>query len=66
MILDMLRGWVDRTPDATFVVTDEGTYSYAVLYDRSCRFARRLAGAGIGKGDHVALLAGNSAAYLVF
>jgi acyl-CoA synthetase (AMP-forming)/AMP-acid ligase II len=65
VILDLLRGWADRTPDAAFVVSDEGTYSYAAVYDRSCRFARQLAEAGIGRGDHVALLAGNSTAYLV-
>jgi crotonobetaine/carnitine-CoA ligase len=50
---------------ATFLLTDDGTYSFAEIGDRARRFAGRLRAHGIAKGDHVALLAGNHAAYVV-
>jgi acyl-CoA synthetase (AMP-forming)/AMP-acid ligase II len=54
-----------RHGDATFLVTDEGRYSFAEVEDRARRFATKLRAQGIGKGDHVALIAGNHAAYVV-
>lgn len=65
MILDLLRGHAGRTPDRPLVVTAEGTHSYAEIWSLALRFAGRLRALGIGRGDHVALIAGNSAAYLV-
>jgi crotonobetaine/carnitine-CoA ligase len=54
-----------RHGTATFLVTDGGTYSFADVGDRARRFAGRLRAHGIVRGDHVALLAGNHAAYVV-
>jgi acyl-CoA synthetase (AMP-forming)/AMP-acid ligase II len=48
-----------------FVITDEGTYSYAEIHQRAAQFAGLLCARGIEKGDVVAILAGNSAAYVV-
>jgi acyl-CoA synthetase (AMP-forming)/AMP-acid ligase II len=47
-----------------FLLTDHGSYSYADIGDSSRRFATRLRGLGVRKGDVVAILAGNSAAYV--
>lgn len=65
MIVDLLRKQADERPDAPFVLTENGTYSFGEVHDLTCRMAARLTEAGIGPGDHVAILAGNSAAYLV-
>jgi crotonobetaine/carnitine-CoA ligase len=65
MIVDLLSNWAERTPDAAFVVTDDGSYSYAEIRSHTLRMAARLDEAGIGRGDHVALVAGNSAGFLV-
>lgn len=65
MIIDMLAGHARKRADEPFVVTDDGTYTYRVIHDRSLRLAGVLAGSGIGRGDHVAILCGNSAAFLV-
>jgi crotonobetaine/carnitine-CoA ligase len=65
MILDLLRRWAEESPDETFVVTESGSYSFARIWDLSMRQATRVRNAGVEPGDHVALIAGNSAAYLV-
>ncbi|MWD25929.1 AMP-binding protein [Aquicoccus sp. SCR17] len=65
VILDLLAARARDRADAPCVVTDQASYSYAQIHDLSCRLAARLAAEGIGQGDHVAVLAGNSAAYLV-
>ncbi|MDB5998837.1 MAG: ATP-dependent acyl-CoA ligase [Rhizobacter sp.] len=65
MITGLLSRNAERHPDAPFVVTPEREYSHAEIHAASGRFARRLQDAGIGQGDHVALLAGNHAAFLV-
>lgn len=65
MILERLSHWADRTPQRPFVVTVEKSFSYAEVYSLSRRFATVLRERGIGKGDHVALISGNSAAFLV-
>jgi acyl-CoA synthetase (AMP-forming)/AMP-acid ligase II len=51
--------------DRPFVVTDDGEYSFAEIEDRARRFASLLRTQGVARGDHIALLAGNHAAYLV-
>jgi acyl-CoA synthetase (AMP-forming)/AMP-acid ligase II len=49
-----------------FVVTDDGAYSFATIDDRARRFATRLRDDhGIMPGDHVAILAGNHAGFIV-
>jgi acyl-CoA synthetase (AMP-forming)/AMP-acid ligase II len=54
-----------RHAGRVFVTTDHGDYTYAQVADLAQRFAARLQGLGVGKGDRVAILAANSAAYLV-
>lgn len=65
MITDLLARNARVRPDAPFVVTQAATYSYSEMHHAALRFAARLQAAGIGQGDHVALIAGNSAAFLV-
>ena len=65
MITDLLAQRAAERPDAPFVVTLEREYSYAEIYAAAGKFATCLAQAGIGKGDHVALLAGNGAAFVI-
>lgn len=65
MILDLIRDHAARAPDRPLVVTEDGIWSYGEIWSLARRFAGRLRRAGIGEGDHVALIAGNSAAYLV-
>ncbi len=65
MIADLLAAQAARRPDAPFIVTAEGQHGYAGVWSLARRFASRLAEAGIRPGDHVALIAGNSVAYLV-
>lgn len=65
MIVGLLAEQARRQPEATFLVTDDGDYSYARIHDLTLRMAGRLNAAGIGRGDHVAILSGNCAAFLV-
>lgn len=65
MILDLVAGWAERTPERPFVVTAEGRHGYGEIWSMSRRLATRLKERGIGQGDHVALIAGNRAAFLV-
>ncbi|NIJ08746.1 crotonobetaine/carnitine-CoA ligase [Sphingomonas vulcanisoli] len=51
--------------DRPFLITDHGTHTYAEIADRAARFGSLLQAKGVQRGDHVALLAGNSAAYIV-
>ena len=64
MITDLLADRARERPAAPFVVTREHEYTFSDMLDASCRVAGLLEQRGIGKGDHVALLAGNSAAFL--
>lgn len=65
MITDLLIRHSANTPDATFVITRDKHYTYAEIHRAAAQFATKLAQLGVGPGKHVALLAGNSAAYLV-
>ncbi len=65
MITDLARRWSEQTANAAFVATDHGTYTFAEIWSLTRRFATGLRNHGIGTGDHVALIAGNSAAYVV-
>ena len=65
MILERLSHWASYSPRRPFVVTAERTYSYAEIFSLSRRCSELLRQRGIGKGDHVALISGNSAAFLV-
>ncbi|HJU40637.1 MAG TPA: amino acid adenylation domain-containing protein, partial [Tahibacter sp.] len=61
-----LVAWLDaqaaRTPDATAVVDDETSLTYAQLHAQADCIARRLASHGVGLDDVVAVCAGRSAA----
>jgi crotonobetaine/carnitine-CoA ligase len=65
LILGLLQKWAQQTPQAPFIVTNHGQYSYAQIHSMVLRFASRLAAQGIGAREHVALIADNSAAYIV-
>ena len=65
MITDALMKWAAQRPEKPFVLTDDGRYSYGDIASLSLRFAGRLRELGIARGDHVAIIADNSAAYLV-
>jgi len=57
--------WPGKQPaDHCAVVDAERRLSYAELEDRCARLAGLLAGAGVGRGDRVALLLANRSAYL--
>ena len=65
MITDLLARNAAAHPGRAFVVTDLGSYSFGEIDDAARRYARRLELAGVGEGDHVSLIAGNHAGYLV-
>ena len=65
MILERLSHWAERTPQKPLLVTAERSFSYEEIHSLSRRCATLLLERGIGKGDHVALISGNSAAFLV-
>jgi crotonobetaine/carnitine-CoA ligase len=65
MITDLLTQHSAATPDAPFVITRDKHYTYAEIHLAARQFATKLAQLGVGPGKHVALLAGNSAAYVV-
>lgn len=54
-----------RHGDREYLVTDGGRYTFAEVHDLARRCATLLRAHGAQKGDHVAILAGNSAAYVV-
>lgn len=51
---DIFRARAGATPDATFVWTEQGSYSYRQTQDQVSRFAGLLAARGIGAGLRVA------------
>jgi acyl-CoA synthetase (AMP-forming)/AMP-acid ligase II len=65
MITDLLARWAADRADAPLAITPDGEYGYARIHDAALRFAALLAERGIGEGDHVALIAGNCASFLV-
>ncbi|RPA59401.1 long-chain fatty acid--CoA ligase [Gordonia oryzae] len=56
---------VARTPDAPFLVTPEGTWSFAQVRDTADQLARALRTIGVGPGDRVALAAPNCAEWII-
>ena len=65
MITDLLAKWAIEMPAKALVVTPEGDYSFGQVDEAARRFAGRLERLGVGEGSHVALVAGNSVAFLV-
>lgn len=53
------------TPDADALVSADVSLTYAELWDEIWRRSDTLRQAGVGRGDHVALILGNSTAYVI-
>src|SRR6476660_3913247 len=59
-LVEMLRATVDKSPDHEAIVELGGErVTYLQLWDRSARVAGGLKGAGINRGDRVAIRLGN-------
>lgn len=54
----------DAIPDLPALITNEVEYTWARLDERATRLANHLRGAGIGRGDHVAVHATNCAEWV--
>lgn len=65
MITDLLAQRAIDLPNKAFVVTPEGEFSFGRVNAAARRFASRLESLNVGEGDKVALIADNSAAFLV-
>jgi len=61
---DVLRRSAARHPDRVALTLSDRTVTYRELDELSNRFARALAGAGVGRGDAVGFLAPNSIEYI--
>ncbi len=59
-VVSALRWWAGTKGEQTALIVAEDEVSYRTLESWTSRFARRLAEAGIGPGDRVGLLGGNS------
>jgi fatty-acyl-CoA synthase len=63
-----LGSWTARrarkTPDATAVIHQETSHTYAALHERSTRLAHHLRSLGVRRGDRVAFIGPNHPAYL--
>ncbi|MBR0874562.1 AMP-binding protein [Bradyrhizobium tropiciagri] len=65
MITQALHRRAATSPHREFVVTDEVTISYGQMSLLVRRFASRLAGSGVRRGQSVALICGNRPAFLI-
>lgn len=63
-IASALHWWARKNGDRHAVVLDEEAVTYRALQDWSSRAARRLVDDGVAPGDRVALLGGNSLAWV--
>ncbi|MFI4980524.1 MAG: AMP-binding protein [Nevskiales bacterium] len=59
-----IRFHAQRTPDRLAIVYDDRRITYAELYDRILRMAGFLAGRGVKRGEVVAVVMRNSAAFI--
>ncbi|KAF9944156.1 hypothetical protein BGZ72_002711, partial [Mortierella alpina] len=55
-INQLFEDQVERTPDAVAVVHEEESMTYDTLNNRATGLAHKLAGLGVRRGDHVAML----------
>jgi len=60
----LLAAVTDAVPDRTALVAGPRRLTYRTLHERSVRLARHLVGAGVGPGEHVAILAYNRAEWV--
>lgn len=63
-LADLFEIAADAVPDRTALVAGERRLSYAELDQRATRVGRHLVEAGVGPGDHVAVLSWNRAEWL--
>jgi acyl-CoA synthetase (AMP-forming)/AMP-acid ligase II len=61
----VLRRTTSRLPGKTAVIDGDRRYTYKQLDEYSDRFAARLAGLGVAKGDRVGILAPNCAEFVI-
>ncbi|WP_067672484.1 class I adenylate-forming enzyme family protein [Nocardia miyunensis] len=59
-VVSALRWWARTKGEQTALIVAQDEVSYSALESWSSRFARRLADTGVGPGDRVGLLGGNS------
>lgn len=57
----MLQRQAERYGDKPFIITATDTWTYRETVDAAARTAGALANRGIGRGDHVGIMAGNGA-----
>ncbi|MFI5836559.1 amino acid adenylation domain-containing protein [Micromonospora sp. NPDC051300] len=55
-VVERIRHWAERTPDAVAVVTDDASLTFAELRERSDRLAGHLRGLGVREESVVAVL----------
>ena len=60
----VLSGWARATPDAIFLMSDEGQESFAETEHKVNRIANGLLAFGVNKGDRVAILMGSRPDYV--
>src|SRR5689334_246389 len=60
----ILRDKAESRPDGTYLVMDDVVVTYADVERLTNEFAAGLAGRGVGKGHHVALMMDNCPEYL--
>jgi crotonobetaine/carnitine-CoA ligase len=65
VIAALLEAAAADAGERPFIVTDGAAHTYGAVALSARRFAAELAGRGIVRGDHVALIADNSAAFVV-
>jgi crotonobetaine/carnitine-CoA ligase len=64
-VIDLLRDNAQTHGERPFLVLDDGSYSFHEIYDAALRFTSLLQSIGARPGQHVALIAQNSAAYII-
>jgi carnitine-CoA ligase len=64
-LIDLLRDDALTRDGRPFLVLEDRTYSFHEIYDAALRFTALLQSLGARPGQHVALIAQNSAAYIV-
>lgn len=63
-ILEIFRGWAEKTPDALCVVDAKGEHTYGQMYALAGKMAHRLTGLGVTPQGRVMALCNTGADYL--
>lgn len=64
-LIDLSAQNAQRHGNRTFLVVENRVHSFQVIHDAALRFASLLQNMGVQQGQHVALIAENSAAYII-